>query len=250
MKKTTLTLAFLALLAAAPLAGASEPMVKSTRTDFSPDPGKALVIFVRSSFVVGAYSSPVVALDVKTADNKVEDKLVGILSAYSKVAYQANPGENTFLAVAFGGGDGHIARARLEAGRTYYILVKPNWGFVPSFSLMPLLNDPKAEFRVESPELAGWLKSTEFIEPTQAAEGWLNGNRDSVNTKKLAALEKWKTMPDDEKRKLTLLETDARPGAPVPQPAPAAAATPAPQPARQEASETAPQAAPEAPPAQ
>lgn len=206
----------LAGLAGVPAHAADDAqMVKSAITEYAPEAGKALVIFVRSSFVVGAYAAPVVDLDVKKIDPKpeelpVDDRVVGILSAYSKVAYQAEPGEHTFLSVPFGGGSALVAKANLQAGRTYYVLVKPNWGFAPSFTLIPLRNDPKAEFRLDSPELAGWLKGTEFFEPTQFAQGWLNGNRQSVMAKKAEALAKWNAMPEDEKKKFTLLETDSK----------------------------------------
>ena len=139
-----------------------QQIVKSARTEAAPEPGKALVIFVRHSFVVGAYSAPVLDVDVKNADPKpgqlpVDDKVVGILSGYSKIAYQAEPGEHTFMSVPAGG-----------------------------------------------------VKGTEFYEPTLLAEGWLNGNRPSIATKKAEALAKWNALPEAEKKKYTLLETDSK----------------------------------------
>ena len=215
-----------AILAGAGTLAGAQQMVKSTRNEIAPDPGKALVVFVRSSFVVGAYSAPVVHLDVKTTGAagavQMEDKLVGILSMYSKVAYQVEPGEHMFMSVG-GGGPGHLAKATLEQGRTYYVLVRPNWGFVPSFSLFPLQRDPGAEFKLDSPELAGWLKGTDFHEPTPVAHEWMNGNRPSIVSKKGEALQKWNAMSDAERRKFTLLATDARDGSSSPPSVPAAA---------------------------
>lgn len=108
---------------------AQDQMVKSTRTEAVPEAGKALVIFVRHSFVMGAYKAPVMDVDLKNADPQpgqqpVEDKVVGILSGYSKVAYQAEPGERTFMTVPASGGVALVAKANLQAGKTYYILVK------------------------------------------------------------------------------------------------------------------------------
>ena len=196
-------------------AAADEQMVKSSRTEPVPDAGKALVIFVRSSFVVGAYSAPVLDLDVKIAEPKpaqmpVEDKIVGILFGYSKIAYQAAPGEHTFISVPSGGGPALVAKANLQEGKTYFVLVKPNWGFAPSFSLVPARNELAAEVRLDSPDLAGWLKGTDFYEPTPLAEGWLNSNRPSIASKKAEALAKWNALPEAEKKKLTLLETDSK----------------------------------------
>ena len=212
MKQLATWLSMAAVLAGSSLLAEAQQMVKSERTEIPPEPGKALVIFVRSSMVVGAYSSPVVHIDVKSKDpaaGAVEDRLVGILSAYSKVAYQAEPGEHTFLSVA-AGGSGHVVKALLDPGKTYYILVRPIWGFVPSFSLHPFRKDPDAEFKLDSSDLAGWLKRTDFYEPTPAAQEWMNANRPSVTSKKNEALEKWKAMSDEERRKLTLLATDTR----------------------------------------
>lgn len=192
-----------------------QQMVKSARTETVPDAGKALVIFVRHSFVMGAYQAPVMDVDVKNADPKPghlpeEDKVVGILSGYSKIAYQAEPGEHTFMTVPASGGTALVAKAKLQAGKTYYFLVKPIWGFSPAYALIPARQDPKAEVRVDSAELAGWLKGTEFYEPTSLAQGWLNGNRPSILSKKAEALAKWGSLPEDEKNKLTLLETDGK----------------------------------------
>jgi hypothetical protein len=211
----TRLLCLVALWSMGAAANAADQMVKSARTEFVPEAGKALVIFVRASIVVGAYSAPIIDLDAKVPEPKpgqpeVEDRMVGILSGYSKVAYQAAPGEHTFMSVAAGGGPGLLAKATLQEGKTYYVLVRPNWGFSPSFTLQPLRNDPKAEFRLDSPELAGWLKSTDFYEPTPVAEAWLNGNRPSVQGKKSEALAKWKSLPDAEKMQYTLLETDSK----------------------------------------
>jgi hypothetical protein len=202
-------------LVAASAAAQDAQMVKSTRTEAVPDAGKALVIFVRHSFVMGAYQAPVMDVDLKNPDPKpgqlpVEDKVIGILSGYSKVAYQAEPGEHTFMTVPASGGTALVAKAKLQAGKTYYFLVKPIWGFSPAYALIPARQDPKAEVRVDSTELAGWLKGTEFYEPTPLAEGWLNGNRPSILTKKAEALAKWTALPEDEKNKLTLLETDGK----------------------------------------
>jgi hypothetical protein len=88
--------------------------------------------------------------------------------------------------------------------------VKPNWGFAPSFTLVPARNDAAAEVRLDSPELAGWLKGTEFYEQTQLAPGWLNANRDSVAAKKEEALKSWNAMPEAERAKYTLQESDGK----------------------------------------
>jgi len=181
-------------------ANAQDAMVKSNRKEASPEPGKALVIFVRSSMVVGAYSAPVIDVDVKNPEPKpgqaaLDDRVVGILSSYSKVAYQAEPGEHTFMSMPSGGGAALVLKANLQAGRTYFVLVKPNWGMSPSFTLMPMRNDPKSEFRLDSPDLALWLGRTDFYEPTDFAQGWLNGNRQSVNQKKADALREWAKLP-------------------------------------------------------
>jgi hypothetical protein len=215
--KTLRSLAF--ILCAALFAGAAgaqqEPMVKSTRTEVAPEPGKALVIFVRSSFVMGAYSSPVFHVDAKNPDPKpgqpaVDDRLIGILSKYSKVAYQAEPGDQTFMSVPAMGGEALIAKARLQAGKTYYFLVKPNWGMSPSYSLMPLRKDPSAEFRLDAPDLGKWLAGTEFYEATEYAQGWVNENRSSIMQKKAEALRKWNAMPEAERKLLMLEETDSK----------------------------------------
>jgi len=191
------------------LAQADEKMIKLERSEFVPAPGKALVIFMRSSIVAGAYSAPVIDADVKTTVNgesKTEDKLVGILSMYSNVPYQADPGEHVFISAA---GSGRIAKATLLEGKTYYILVRPNWGMSPSYSLRPLHADPKAEVRLNHEDLPKWLTS-DFKEPTAEGHAWAKENAASITEKKIAVLQLWETLPEDEKAALTLLPTDTK----------------------------------------
>jgi hypothetical protein len=193
------------------VAWAQEQMVKSARTEAAPEPGKALVTFVRHSFVMGAYRAPVLHVgESRPGQPPADDRVVGILSGYSKIAYQAEPGEHTFMTVPASGGTALVAKANLQAGKSYFFLVKPIWGFSPAYALVPARDDAAAEVRLDSPDLAGWLKGTEFYEPTEFAQGWLNGNRQSINEKKAEALAKWNALPDEEKKKLTLLETDSR----------------------------------------
>ena len=44
----------------------------------------------------------------------------------------------------------------------------------------------------------------------KALAGWLNGNRPGILAKKADAPARWAALPEEERQKLTLLETDSK----------------------------------------
>src|SRR5687767_12203944 len=108
--------AFVVLLAAC--AGSSPRMQEITAERYAPapEPGKALVVFMRPSGLGFAIQSTVYEV---SGD---ELRIIGIVSAKTKVAYQAEPGKRLFMTV---GESADFMSAELQAGRTYYAAVAP-----------------------------------------------------------------------------------------------------------------------------
>ena len=130
------TLAILALSSAFLLGGCAGT-VKSMReapveksVAMKPEPGKALVVFMRPSGLGFAVQSSV--FDVK--DN--QPSLVGIVAAKAKVAYQAPPGVHLFMVI---GESADYMEAELLPDLTYYAQVSPRMGMWKArFSVEPV----------------------------------------------------------------------------------------------------------------
>ena len=131
----------LAVLLLASLGGCqSSMMVKAGDSEPMPAPGKALVVFLRPSSFGGAIQSSVYDT------HEGEDTFIGIVSAETKVAYEAEPGDHLFMVVAE---NADFMIAHLDAGKTYYALVSPRMGLWKArFSLLPIHNRVGAEYSV------------------------------------------------------------------------------------------------------
>ena len=202
-----------------------------------PEEGKALVVFMRASFVGSAISASV--YDAPDSDTH----FIGVVQNKQKVAYQAEPGQHRFMVIAE---NADFMDATLEAGKTYYVLISPRMGvWKARFSLFPVHAQSADEYNLQSADFREWQAKTRFVTPNADAQAWYEENKASVAEKKADYLQKWNVMLPADKAELTLNADDGV--ATGPQPAQATAAAPAAPEAP--AAETAPAAAPEAAPA-
>ena len=129
----------------------------------TPTPNKAKVVFMRSSMVAGA-----IGCELFEVVNG-ELKLIGQLPTGNKVAYETTPGKKVFMAY---GTAADFMLAELSAGKTYYSIVRPNWGtggFAPT---------PIRQSDLKSKEVQEWVSGTKLIEADpKAAEAWLAENK-------------------------------------------------------------------------
>ena len=130
------------LLAVAGCAGRSKYMqdVPAGQADYVPEPGRTLVIFMRPSGFGFAIQSSV--FDITDG----EPEFLGIVSAKTKIAHNADPGEHRYMVIGENAG---FLEADLLADRTYYSLVTPRMGvWKARFSLKPVrkLDLTSAEF--------------------------------------------------------------------------------------------------------
>ena len=135
-----------------------------------PEAGTSLVVFMRPSNFGGAVQSSV--FEIKEGD----PELIGIVSANTKVAYQAEPGEHLFMVI---GESADFMSAELEAGKTYYALVTPRMGvWKARFSL-----DPVHAAELGSEDFDDWFGQCTWMENTPASEGWARENANSIYSK-------------------------------------------------------------------
>src|SRR5690348_12397408 len=140
-----LVLAAFAACALVLMGGCVATSTQMVKTSVSPAPeeGKALVVFMRPSMLGFAIQSSV--YDTHGAGNE----FIGIVSAKTKVAYQAAPGNHLFMVI---GENADFMNADLQAGKTYYVLVSPRMGaWKARFSLLPIHDDASAKYNTQSP---------------------------------------------------------------------------------------------------
>lgn len=165
-----------------------------------PAPGKALVVFMRPSFMGRAIAATVYdAPDSGTT-------FIGEVGYKDKLAYQADPGMHRFMVVAE---NADFMDATLEAGKTYYVLVRSRPGMWKArFSLLPMHNRADAEYNVQGPDFQQWTAAGQVTEPTPAATAWYEAHKADVESKKADYLQKWNRMAAEDRAVLVLNSED------------------------------------------
>ena len=136
-------------------------IVAPTQTIKPPSSGKATIVFMRTSFVSGAIGVEV--LETTQGDLK----FVGNLSMGNKITYETTPGEKVFIT------DGVAAdfmKAKVAAGKTYYVIVRPNWG-TGGFAPTPVRRNT-GEYNMAMPEFKSWVSDTDLVIPGPETESW------------------------------------------------------------------------------
>ena len=192
--------ALLSLLLVSSFAIAKETGKYAENQAPTPEEGKALVIFLRSTFVGSAISASV----YDAPDG--ETKFIGIIQNKQRVAYQAEPGQHRFMVIAE---NADFVDATLEAGKTYYVLVSPRMGvWKARFSLFPIHSDEKAEHNVHSADFKKWMSSTQLVEVTEKNIAWYEKTKANIEEKKADYLKKWNAMLPADKAELTIKAED------------------------------------------
>jgi hypothetical protein len=134
-----------------------------SQTISNPAPDKAKIVFMRSSMVAAAIGCEL----FEVVDGNL--RLIGQLPTGNKVAYETTPGTKVFMAY---GTAADFMLAELAPGKTYYSVVRPNWG-TGGFAPTPI----RAE-DMKSSEVQGWMSGTKLIEADpKAVEAWLAENK-------------------------------------------------------------------------
>jgi hypothetical protein len=192
----------IALLSALLVTGcATNPMTISKDQAIQP-PGedKSQFVFLRSSFVGSAINASL--YDVTGG----EPKFLGIIANNTKITYEAEPGDRTFMVVSEAA---DFMEAETVAGRRYYAIVTPRMGvWKARFSLWPIKTDPDAEYHTKLDEFDQWRANTERVEITPEARAWYRENRKSVKEKQDAYWPKWQQRPANDIAQRTLHAQD------------------------------------------
>lgn len=171
-------------------------MVKSDRA-LTPQPEHALVVFMRPSFVGGAFSASL--FDVSNE----ETKFLGIIYYKTKVSYDVAPGEHTFMVI---GESADFMKATVEAGKTYYVLVTPRLGgWKTRFSLRAL-----RQADLTGADFSRWDANTELVENTPESGEWAVKNASSIQEKRLKYWPAWTALSPEAQESMILKPEDGR----------------------------------------
>lgn len=144
----------------------------------APEPGKAMVVFLRPSGVGFVIQSTVFEVQGEN------ESMVGVVAAKSKVAYQVPAGEHLFMVV---GESADFMSAGLEAGRTYYAKITPRIGVLKArFSLLPVNSGEagSAEFEKD-------LADCKWVATNASTDNWFASNKGSIDSKRTEYYPEW-----------------------------------------------------------
>jgi len=153
-------------------------VVPQDQAHFAPEPGKAMVVFMRPSGIAFAIQSAV--FDVVDE----QPQLVGVVAAKKKVAYQAEPGEHLFMVTSE---SADFMGATLESGKVYYANVSPRPGaWKARFSL-----DPITFVETQGNLFKQWYDGCQWVVVNADTENWFKANEASIRKKQDAYYPKW-----------------------------------------------------------
>jgi hypothetical protein len=166
----------------------------------APGPDKAKVVFMRTSFVAGA-----IGCDLFEVVNG-ELRFIGQLPYGNKVVYETTPGDKVFMAY---GTAADFMLAKLQGGKTYYSIVRPNWG-TGGFAPTPIRHVSASEPTFDSQEFKDWVSGTKLLEPNENAAAWFKDNKARMQQIYAEYWKRFQTKSDQEKFFRTLMPEDGR----------------------------------------
>ena len=175
---------------------ASNLMRESSTQEISPPaPERAKIVFMRSSMVAAAINCEL--FEVVNG----ELKFIGQLPTGNKIAYETTPGQKVFMAY---GTAADFMLANVTGGKTYYSIVRPNWG-TGGFAPTPIRLGGSTE-----PEFKNWLSSTKQIEPKEDARAWFAENKSRMQQIYTDYWSRFERKNLQEKAERTMLPQDGR----------------------------------------
>ncbi|MDH3320196.1 MAG: hypothetical protein OEO84_10965 [Betaproteobacteria bacterium] len=166
----------------------------------APGADKAKVVFMRTSFVAGA-----IGCDMFEVVNG-ELRFIGQLPYGNKITYETTPGDKVFMAY---GTAADFMLAKLQGGKTYYSIVRPNWG-TGGFAPTPIRNSSRDQPDFDSKEFKDWFSGTKLLEPNDNAPAWFKENQARMQQIYTEYWRRFQTKTDEEKAYRTLRPEDGR----------------------------------------
>lgn len=133
-------------------------------------------------------------------------RFIGNLPSGNKIVYETTPGEKVFMAY---GTAADFMLANLVGGKTYYSIVRPNWG-TGGFAPTPIRANSSTEPDLKSKEFQNWVSNTKLIEPNESAHTWFAENKSNLQKIYADYWSRFNRKSAEEKAERTLLQQDGR----------------------------------------
>ena len=161
----------------------------------APEPGKALIVFMRPSSYGALNKSSV--FDITSGNNEI----ISIVRATKKLTYSVDPGKHLFMVIAE---NADFMAADVEAGKTYYTLVQVRPGVLKArFSLVPI-----RKHELDGEQFRKWDNKTKLIEGDEKSAAWAQKKASSIEKKRAKYIVKWNEKSADDKAARTLQKDD------------------------------------------
>jgi len=136
-----------------------------------PNKKMAQIVFMRNSFVAGAITAELFEI------SKGKIRFIGALPNGKKIVHQTTPGKKVYMAY---GTAADFMKANVVAGKTYYSIVRPNWG-TGGFAPTPIRTNKSAEYNTSSDDFKNWVEGTELITADKTkALAWFKENKENI----------------------------------------------------------------------
>lgn len=156
---------------------------------------------MRVSYVSGAIPADI--FEIENGDLNY----VGKLRVGRKLVHLTTPGKKVYM------GNGLAADfmlAEVEAGKRYYVLLRPNWG-TGAFAPTPIKRNGTTNYHTAKADFSKWLKNTKVTEMKSAeADAWLAANQEKFQQIYETYWAKFETKSAEQKRIRTLMPADGK----------------------------------------
>ncbi len=132
--------------------------------------------------------------------------LIATTGAHSKAAVLVAPGRHVFMA-NHSGMIAHFLDANVEAGKTYYVLLRFIYG--QGFQLRPIRPTGSSDYSVSNKKFPAWISKTTFVEKTVDSDAFFEKNNAAVIKTQTDGWAKWLAKTQEERDELTLNPQDA-----------------------------------------
>lgn len=163
-----------------------------------PSEERAQIVFLRPS----SYFQAMATLLYEAAPSG--DRLIAPITGHNKVVYEAEPGTRVFF--SNNGVMAHFMTAHVEAGKRYYVLVRPIHGY--GFQLRPIRSDGKTDYDTSHPEFPSWLSETAIVEASSTAAATIASVQAGYNNSRAKGHAEWMEKSEEQRAELTVNHSD------------------------------------------
>ncbi|NKB61666.1 MAG: hypothetical protein GKR95_12835 [Gammaproteobacteria bacterium] len=163
----------------------------------APSDDSAVVVFMRSSFIMGGVSMNL----FEKSDGELS--FVGTMADKSKIAHRTKPGKKVFMTHIQ---DVDFMPAEVEANKTYYVIIRPIW---PSrFAPTPLKTDGTTKFNTDDDRFLKWKDGTQRYELAESADAWFSENKAAYEAIYDAGWEEFQSLSPEKQAERVLTPSD------------------------------------------